>query len=1118
MTEIADKAARLRALTDLDATLLVEAAAGTGKTALIAGRLTMLLASGCAPSSLAAITFTEAAASELSERVHGYVDMLLGDQIPVPLKDALPTGLSETQHGQLSAARARLEELTATTIHGFCQALIQSYAVEADIDPGAQVMDETHAEIAFDTVFDQWLRRRLTLSVASDDPIAVLSKVDPTHVVSNMRRLARFRRNHRSARPLPRDLGGRPDLDLVEAVREFKTWHSSVPPEPGTDALLAGLEVLAAFYQDGFKTEPSFELLWRFAHPPRIPSMRGNSYDLNPPQLKGAWGKVAGESEGARLHDEAVAHFRRVDACYRALLGKIATALIWTLSTQLDEVLDAYAQFKRKAAVLDFDDLLYRARDLVKGHENVRAALGQRFSRILVDEFQDTDPIQAEILFRIAAVDSAGNWQDSTLRNGALFMVGDPKQAIYRFRGADIEIYERARNSVRQQHPDNVLHITSSFRSLPDILAHVNRCFEAQLSAAGQPGYVPLTSTRPEAPQPFPCVAKKTIELPPAPKANDVRDAEAREIAEICAQLIGNMEVTLDDGSRRPLVPADIALLAPTGTQLHRYEHALDDLGLPYASLAGKNLFERQEIQDLVSLARTLADPLDTLAFGALMRGPLVGLTEEELLDITAQLPINADKPDLAPRFSILTDPDSVPHPLAKETLILLRDLWRRATSTSPMPLLSDAMERLHVRAVLTSREGERSNRALANIDVFLELARTYDVRGLKQFVRDVTRDWSQREPRAEGRVEAVGDAIEIVSIHGSKGLEWPVVILINTITQFPSRGEFVHRPSDDTLHWVLGDVVPPGLNAALEKDEESAARERERLFYVAFTRARDLLVLPKVPHTSAKSWTAIVQDPFQDLPELDVSMLPRRELPPVVESRNEQTEELFALQQRTIGQSIRHVTWLRPSLDDLDRLPTSELLVSEAEDGIEALVTVGAGRVRGLVLHKLMEEVLTGELADDVQTLVRRADELLSQLEAADGAMPAMPDPDELGTTIARTLALPEIAQLRHGLVAEVSVFSTLSDVDTLSLTGRADALYMEDDQVRIVIDWKSDVKPTDSEVEIHAAQLRVYMRAARAERGALVYFSSGQVHWLVPPTPESVFQGVIGIPPAPK
>lgn len=1102
MSETADKAVRLRALMDLDATLLVEAAAGTGKTALIAARLTMLLTNGCAPSSLAAITFTEAAASELSERVHRYVDQLLTGAIPPPLEDVLPTGLSETQLAQLSAARAKLEEVTATTIHGFCQTLIHSYAVEADIDPGAQVIDETHAKIAFDAVFDQWLRRRLTPTVASDDPIAVLSREDPTHVVSKVRKLARFRQEHRAARPLPPDLSGRPDIELVEAVREFKLWRSSVPPEPGTDALLTGLEALALFYQDTFKTQPSFETLWRLAHPPRIPSMRKDSSDLKAPQVKGAWKKIAGEDAGARLHDEALAHFKRVDASYRALLGKIATALVWTLSAQLDEVLEMYAQFKRKAAVLDFDDLLYRARDLVRSHEHVRVALGQRFSRILVDEFQDTDPIQAEILFRIAAIASAEDWHDSRLREGSLFMVGDPKQAIYRFRGADIETYKRARDAIRRQHPGNELHITSSFRSLPDILAHVNRCFESQLSAAGQPGYVPLTSTREESPHRFPCVAKKTIELPPGPNVSDVRDAEARVVAETCERLIGNMEIVAEDGSRRPLAPSHIALLAPAGTDLHRYEHALDALGLPYASQAGKNLFARQEIQDLVALARTLADPLDTFAFGALMRGPLVGLTEEELLDITAQLPIDADRPDLVPRFSLLTDPDSVSHPLAKETLMMLRDLWRRASVTSPMLLLSDAMERLHVRAILVAREGDRSSRALANVDVFLELARAYDVRGLKHFVRDMTHDWAQRKQRAEGRVEAAGEAIDIVTIHSSKGLEWPVVILINTITRFPPRGEFLHRPSDDTLHWVLGDVVPPDLNAALEEDEESEKRERERLFYVAFTRARDLLILPKVPRTSDMSWTEIVQDPFQDLPEHDVSTFERKELRLPTEGRNEQSAEVFAQQRRTIEDGIRPVTWLRPSLDDLDRVPTSELLASETEDGIDTLVAVGAGRVRGLVLHKLMEEVLSGELAEDVEALVERAGELLSELVNVDYIPAAMPDPLELGTTIARTLALPEIAPLRHGLVAEVPVFATLNDVAPLSLAGRIDALYIEDNQPSIVFDWKSDVNASERDVEIHAAQLRVYMRATRAPRGALVYLSSGQVHWLVAKT----------------
>jgi CRISPR-associated exonuclease Cas4 len=161
MTQLADHAARLRVLTDLDSTLLVEAAAGTGKTALIAGRLIMLLARGTEPGKIAAITFTELAASALSARVHRYVDDLLARRVPEPLQPALPNGLNAAQRRALSAAAGKLDELTIATIHAFCQTIICSYAVEADIDPGARVLDAVQATAAFDSVFEQWLKRRL---------------------------------------------------------------------------------------------------------------------------------------------------------------------------------------------------------------------------------------------------------------------------------------------------------------------------------------------------------------------------------------------------------------------------------------------------------------------------------------------------------------------------------------------------------------------------------------------------------------------------------------------------------------------------------------------------------------------------------------------------------------------------------------------------------------------------------------------------------------------------------------------------------------------------------------------------------------------------------------------
>ena len=515
MTRLADHAARLRALTELDSTLLVEAAAGTGKTALMAGRLTMLLARGAEPRSIAAITFTELAASALGARVHRYVDELLAGRVPEPLQPALPNGLTDAQRQALSAAADKLDELTATTIHAFCQTIICSYAVEADIDPGARILDATHAEAAFDAVFEQWFRRRLNGPARADDPIAALSQYDPHHVVGTLQALARFRLEHRDARTPPADLSGRPDIDLVDAVADFRRWLAAQPIEPKTLDVVGHLETLANHFAGSFQTPTAFEGLWRLAHPERLPCMRRHTFDLLTPRAKTAWEKAAGKDRGRELDDEASRHFARVDRCYRVILGRIATALVAKLSDELDEVLADYAAFKRAAAVLDFDDLLERARKLVREHDAVRRVLGRRYRHVFVDEFQDTDPIQAEILFRIAAEDSAPRWQDSVLRAGALFMVGDPKQSIYRFRGADVGSYGEARCAVARRWPDNIVQVTANFRSRPAILTHINHCFEAPLSGKGQPGYVALAPTIDPPDHDLPCAAKITIDMPP---------------------------------------------------------------------------------------------------------------------------------------------------------------------------------------------------------------------------------------------------------------------------------------------------------------------------------------------------------------------------------------------------------------------------------------------------------------------------------------------------------------------------------------------------------------------------------------------------------------------------
>jgi CRISPR-associated exonuclease Cas4 len=1101
MIRLDDDAARLRALTDLAATLLVEAAAGTGKTALMAGRVTMLLASGAHPRTIAAITFTELAASALGARVYRYVHDLLAGRVPKPLRTALPNGLTDTQRRALATAASQLDELTATTIHAFCQVIISSYAVEADIDPGARILDATQAETAFDSVFQNWFRRRLSGLARADDPIAALSRFDPHHVADTLQELARFRLQHRGARAPAADLSGRPDIDLVEAVADFRRWLSVQPAEHKTLELVGHLETLATHFAGSFQTPPDFDTLWRLAHPQRLPCMRRYTFDLLTPRTKTAWDRVAGKDSGPALNSAAGQHFARVDHCYRVILGRIATALVAKLSDELDEVLAEYAAFKRAAAVLDFDDLLERAQALVREHDAVRHALGQRYQHIFVDEFQDTDPIQAEILFRIAAEDVAPRWQDSALREGALFIVGDPKQSIYRFRRADVGSYAEARSAIVQRWPDNVVQITANFRSRPAILTHINSCFAAPLSGRNQPGYVALTPTLDPPDHDLPCVAKIAMELPPHARLSDIRDAEAEAVAEVCARLIGNVDVRDDDGVLAPLTPGGIALLAPTGAELWRYECALEARGLPIASQAGKGLFRRQEVQDMLVLARVLADGSDTLAFGALMRGPLVGLTEEELLDITAALPLPADRPEAPPRFSVRTPAGQVGHPTASEALSILQDLRRRARATTPALLLAEAVERLSVRSILSARDGDRSGRAAANVEALLERARPYGVRGLRRFVRDLNRDWRLGLPCSEGRVDSEGDAIEIVTIHSAKGLEWPIVIPINAATMLRSRERFVHRSDDHTLHWVIGDVVSPDLLVALRADDESLMRERERLWYVACTRARELLIIPELPPAEQNSWARVVDLAHRALPELDVSHMTLAPAAIVVDPPNIQTAEVFEAERAAIEKIAVPLTWIRPSGHDRDRLPVVEVVALEPGEAPEADEPVGAGRVRGVLLHKLMEEVLTQELNDDLAVLVARARALLAELVLDPNGEATLPDPQEIATTASRTLQLPEIAALRDRLIPEWPVYGLLATrTEPTALAGRIDAVAFADEAADVVIDWKSDIDPAEADLRLHAGQLEDYLRATGAARGALVYMTTGTVRWVVP------------------
>jgi CRISPR-associated exonuclease Cas4 len=1093
MTALIDEQNRIRAMTDLDATLLVEAAAGTGKTSLLAGRVIRLLASSVSPGAIAAITFTEFAAGELRDRVALFLDEVLAGRMPVELKLAFQGGVIQAQRDSLSAARGRLDELTCTTIHGFCHNLLRTYAVEAAIDPGAEILDRVQAEFAFASIFERWLRERLGKLEAGTDPIAVVARHDPIGAEKLLRKFAGFRRDHRTARPLPSSINRTADQEFIECVAEFRRWFASAGGPPEAEQDINQLEQLAGHFKGKFDPAPSFERLWELAHPPRMTIMRSRGYDLQRYQRRGAWQRK--RFEGARLADEAAAHYDRCAEAFRELMGSLATAIASVFSAELDELLRSFEEFKRSAAVVDFDDLLYITRRVLWEHEAVRQAAADRYSRILVDEFQDTDPVQAEIIFLLAGSGAAsGHWYDRPLMPGHLFMVGDPKQAIYRFRGADIATYRQAREVVERQFSGNVVRVASNFRSRGAILDHINNCFRAPLQTQ-EAGYVELESTRDHAEHGLPCVAKIKIDIVPQSRVDDIRDEEARIVAETCVRLIGNLTLKRERETRR-LAPGDIALLAPTGTELWRYERALEEAGLPFSSQAGKNLFRRQEAQDLVALIRALADPRDTLALGALLRGPMVGLTEQELLDIEGSLPARQDGHPA--HLNLRTDPVLVKHTVARETLTILRDLRRRIQSTAPSLLIAEAVERLKLRAVLVARSADQASRALANVDAILERAGAYGVRGFRQFARDLDADWAQRASHAEGVVDAEGQAIEIVTIHSSKGLEWPVVIPINTASRPRPPEQFVRRRSDDTLHCVLGDIVPPSLAEAMNTESEQESQQRLRLLYVACTRAMELLVLPDLSWTDDAAWMRAIDFKLQDVPELDISKFIKKPYARPAEKPNMQTPEVFESERSRIDNAFPAIRWIRPSDGDRDLVQFQTAPAVAWEQPIEPTTPVQGSSLRGIILHKLMEEFLTGELDVSPEAAERRSLGLIRELIPADIPTPQL-DVQELAATALQTIALKELSDDRDNVIAEVPVYGSIGAVDRL-IAGRADAVRYRNGDAEIVFDWKSDVDPRADDRAAYAHQLAQYVHVLRAKRGAVVYMTTGEIQWVEP------------------
>jgi exodeoxyribonuclease-5 len=1115
---LADDAARRDAIALHTRSFLVEAGAGSGKTAVMAGRIAIMLADGIAPKAIAAVTFTELAASELLIRVREFVLKLTEGQVPSELRVALPNGLSDRHRQNLAIASAAIDEITCSTIHGFCQRLIKPYPVEADIDPGAEVMDRNQSDLAFGEIIEIWLREEL----ASDGGSLLAEMVlrDPSEAVDLVHTILRHLRNRRVMTvDAPEALA-----PLVTAFRQATDDFSAfvcndAAGEEETAVIAACFSEMAEGVAFGLTAETPANLIRLLMARPHT-DLCTASGSFRAYRKKGKWAEAAkrvglSKADGDRLNAAAETHNAVCCQTWTALLQAVAARVLGDLVQLVQPVMKRFQDYKRSAALLDFDDLIFAARDLLRDHDAVRHALAARFVHVLVDEFQDTDPLQTEIFWRLCGEPPTGgkgaDWTAFRIRPGALFLVGDPKQAIYRFRGADVAAYIQAREAFLAHAPDSVLPISTNFRSCAPILQYVNERFETLLSVANnQPGFTPLDPFHPERDQGL-CVAALDVVVADEngkASAEQQRDGEAEAVADMCARLIGS-EAVLDrkTGEHHPCRPGDIALLAPTGSDLWRYEEALERRGIPVSTQAGKGLFRRQEIQDVIAITRVLADPRDTLALGALLRGPVVGLTEEELLDIVWSLPRPEDAPDALPRLDLGVDPQLIGHPLARDVIERLQALRRRVNATTPYDLLSQAVDVLRMRSILVERHLRQAERALANVDLYLSLSRSFAVRGLRAFAETMTAAWTDETRAVEGRPDAQEEAVALYTMHAAKGLEWPVVVPVNTMTQTMVPENAVTNRASGHFYCPVFGVNPTGYETARDAEKAELERERIRLWYVAATRARELLVLPRLDVTAkASAWISLLDLSLPDLPSLDLGHLPPDIGASATAPENRQTREIFAAEAAAIASRQMRILWLAPSRDETTTGPVMkaevpDILVADSEDQpVEGMLpgNLQGGRERGVLLHKLIEEVLTCETEETEEALNTRAATLIRVLDRPGVDDPAEGlSPKELAGTVLRALALPEVAELRGTLIPEFPVYAAvLTEGEEEARAGVVDAIsFGPNGAPQVVVDWKSDVAPTVETIEHYSAQVRAYLDMIEAERGLIVLVTPGRV-----------------------
>ena len=850
LTPAAATPAALRqiAAADPTANTWLSANAGSGKTRVLTDRVARLLLQGVDPQRILCLTYTKAAASEMQNRLF----QRLGDWALKPDPDlrAALLSLGETDLSAPRLARARqlfaraIETpggLRIQTIHSFCASLLRRFPLEAGVAPGFKEMDDRTARHLRAEIVEELADTLAPQAVQGLTEVS--SGEDFTQLVDQIARArAAFHPPMDAAKvwqmfDLPPGLDETPILagvflgdeadwmpDLIEVLAQGKVTDQKAAKVLGTVTFatpsLAGLAALEDLFLYGEKAAAPFAAKLG-AFPTK--DLR-NRLSNQLPRLEGLMRRV----EAARQTRIALAAARKTLALHR-----FAAAF-----------LPEYEARKAARGQLDFDDLIDRARRLLTDPALaawVLYRLDGGIDHILVDEAQDTSPDQWQLIESLASELTAG--QGASTRDRTLFVVGDKKQSIYSFQGADVAAFDRMQGHFAAQLSGGNALVTQSldhsFRSSPAILAVVDRTFPGDLQAAlgGTSTHIAFHENLPGRVDVWPVLEKTEAEDPgpwfqplDTPRPEDPDVALARQIATwIRDRVEGGEQIPQAKTGPRPMHYGDVLILVQRRSPLfHQIIRACKSLGLPIAGADRLKLGGELAVKDLAALLAFLDTPEDDLSLAALLRSPLCGWSEDDLFALAH------------PRTGYLWQALRA-HPGHQETRAFLDDMRSQADYLRPFDLLTRALIRHDGRRKLLDRLGPEAE---DGIDELLGQALTYEASEVPSLTGFLV--WMQTdEVEVKRQLDGEGHRIRVMTVHGAKGLEAEVVILPDTADRKQNDREEVYRLNGRQAVWKVPAAESPAVIAAERTARAERDRaERLRLLYVAMTRARCWLVV----------------------------------------------------------------------------------------------------------------------------------------------------------------------------------------------------------------------------------------------------------------------------------